>query len=100
ENAVPGVFPDITVEAGVRFTYRNGEEAGHCTVLESLGGGVAVQDYDGDGLLDIVLPGGGYCAGPDQKQILGCPCKLFKNLGNGKFKDVSKEVGLDTPLLY
>ena len=33
----------------VSFQYRNGEEADLYTILESLGGGVALIDYDGDG---------------------------------------------------
>src|SRR5262249_25254179 len=76
------------------FTHRNGEEAGHLAILESLGGGIALIDYDGDGLLDIFIPGGGV-AGKDKKEIVGHPCKLYRNLGKGKFKDVTREVGLD-----
>ncbi|MFM7830670.1 MAG: hypothetical protein ACKPJD_02725, partial [Planctomycetaceae bacterium] len=34
-------FAERTPETGVSFTYRNGEEAGHFSILESLGGGVA-----------------------------------------------------------
>jgi RNA polymerase sigma factor (sigma-70 family) len=98
--AVPGVFRDATAESGVAFTYRNGEEAGHGTLLESLGGGVAVLDYDGDGLMDLFLPGGGSIAGPDGKQVRGHPCKLYKNLGNGRFRDVTRAAGLDIPAFY
>jgi hypothetical protein len=79
----------------VDFTYRNGEEAGHYAILESLGGGVALLDYDGDGLLDIFVTGGGYFAGADNKEIKGHPCKLYKNLGGWKFRDVTEAVGLD-----
>jgi RNA polymerase sigma factor (sigma-70 family) len=89
------LFRDMTPQSGVDFTYRNGEEADLYTLLESLGGGVALIDYDGDGLLDIFFPGGGEFAGADKTQIKGRPCKLFKNLGKWKFKDVTKEVGLD-----
>ena len=39
--------------------YRNGEESGQCAILESLGGGVGLLDYDRDGWLDGVFPGGG-----------------------------------------
>jgi hypothetical protein len=91
----PALFRDITDGSGLAFTYRNGEEPNHLAILESLGGGVAVFDYDGDGLLDVFIPGGGYFAGKDNKEIRGHPCKLFKNLGKGKFKDVTQEVGLD-----
>jgi hypothetical protein len=92
----PPVFQDVTAVSGVDFTYRNGEDtANHLSILESLGGGVALIDYDGDGLLDIFLPGGGGFAGKDKKEIVGFPCKLYRNLGKGKFEDVTAKVGLD-----
>jgi hypothetical protein len=91
----PALYRDMTAGSGIAFTYRNGQEAGHYAILESLGGGVALIDYDRDGLLDVFIPGGGYFAGPDKKQIKGHPCKLFKNLGGFKFRDVTREVGLD-----
>src|SRR5579864_127069 len=100
DPAAAGIFRDVTAQSGIDFMYRNGEEADQCTVLESLGGGVAVLDYDGDGLLDLFIPGGGYFGGPNKQEIRGHPCKLYKNLGNGKFKDVTKEVGLDGPTFY
>jgi hypothetical protein len=88
-------FRDVTDETGVAFTYRNGQEAGHYAILESLGGGAILIDYDGDGLLDIFLPGGGYFDGPDKRQIKGHPCRMFRNRGNLKFEDVTAAVGLD-----
>jgi hypothetical protein len=94
------LFEDVTAQVGLEHTYRNGEEADHFAILESLGGGVALIDYDGDGLLDIFVTGGGYFDGPDKKEIKGYPCKLYKNLGNWKFQDVTKEVGLDQALFY
>jgi hypothetical protein len=94
-GSAEALFVDVTASSGVAFRYRNGEEAGHYAILESLGGGVALLDYDGDGLLDLFLTGGGSFAGPDNKQIVGLPCKLYKNLGGFRFKDVTREVGLD-----
>jgi hypothetical protein len=91
----PDLFADMTAGSGVTLTYRSGEEAGQYTILELLGGGVALLDYDGDGLVDIFVTGGGYFDGPDKKQIKGCPCRLYKNLGGWKFKDVTAEAGLD-----
>src|SRR5262249_36790512 len=52
-------FCDLTAASGIDFTFHDGQEAGHYAILESLGGGVALFDYDGDGLLDVFLPGGG-----------------------------------------
>jgi hypothetical protein len=93
----PPVFVDITANSGVSHTYDNGEKSNPraLTILESLGGGAALIDYDGDGLLDIFLPGGGYFGGDDKKTILGRPCRLYRNLGKGKFQEVTAEVGLD-----
>ncbi|MGH7172002.1 MAG: CRTAC1 family protein [Gemmataceae bacterium] len=91
----PPWFEDVTASSGVRFTYHNGEEADLYTILESLGGGVALLDYDGDGRLDIFLTGGGSFGGARNDRIHGRPSKLYRNLGNWKFQDVTKDVGLD-----
>jgi hypothetical protein len=87
----------VTADSGVEAGYRNGEEAGNYAILESLGGGVALLDFDGDGLLDLFVPGGGSFEG---QEIRGCPCHLFKNLGGFKFQDVTHEAGLDRVLFY
>jgi hypothetical protein len=95
EPVGPPLFEDVSASSGIAFTCRNGEEANHLAILETLGGGVALLDYDGDGLLDVFLVGGGVYAGKDKKDIVGSPCKLYRNLGGFKFKDVTAEVGLD-----
>ncbi len=88
----PGSFADVTASSGIDFTYRNGEEADQYTILESLGGGVALIDYDRDGLLDLFFTGGGSL---DDKKIQGRPCRLYKNVGGFRFRDVTAESGLD-----
>jgi hypothetical protein len=93
----PAWFEEVTAASGVQFTYRNGEDAEHMAIIESLGGGVALLDYDRDGLLDIYLPGGGYYQG---KTVLGHPGRLYRNLGGFKFRDVTAAAGLDTPAQY
>ncbi|HJT76310.1 MAG TPA: VCBS repeat-containing protein, partial [Gemmataceae bacterium] len=116
--AGPPLFRDVTREAGIRHTYQNGQEYSLFGITipftffgipESNGGGVALLDYDNDGLLDVFITGGGYYDKTEEEykqdpdhppKLLGFPCKLYKNLGNWKFKDVTAEVGLDKPLMY
>jgi hypothetical protein len=90
--AGPPLFQDITKESGIDFTYQNGEDDVVFAIIESLGGGVGVVDYDNDGWMDLFFPAGGYYEG---KKIIGNQPRLYRNLGNLKFADVSKEVGLD-----
>lgn len=93
-------FRDVTDDSGIAFSYRNGQEADHYAILESVGGGVALLDYDGDGLLDIFLPGGGYFTGAGNKNIAGHPCKLYRNVGGFRFRDVTREAGLERAWFY
>src|SRR5947209_14884391 len=91
------LFRDVTAQTGIDFAYHNGEESQRFAILETLGGGVALLDYDGDGLLDIFVAGGGAFEGTS---IQGHPGKLFKNLGHWHFRDVTSEAGLDQPRFY
>jgi hypothetical protein len=93
----PELFRDVTADSGVSFAYRNGEEAGRYAILETLGGGVALLDYDGDGLLDLFLPGGGSF---DADEITGHPCRLYRNRGGFHFEDVTTRAGLDAHWHY
>lgn len=80
-------FVDVTSASGVRSTYRNGEESGERSIVESLGGGVGVCDYDRDGLLDLFFPGGGTL---QRGEPLGTiPGTLWRNLGEMKFAEVT-----------
>ncbi len=57
DNA-PVVFIDATKEAGLdRFHHHSGTP-GKATILETMGSGVALLDYDNDGWLDIFLLNG------------------------------------------
>ncbi|MBM3980130.1 MAG: CRTAC1 family protein [Planctomycetes bacterium] len=91
----PAWFRNVTPNSGLAFTYRTGAESGHATLLESLGGGVAFLDFDGDGRLDVFLAGGGYFTGPGGRTIKGHPCKLYRNRGDFRFEDATAKAGLD-----
>lgn len=82
---------DIAATAGVDFSYHNGEEAGFAAIPELVGGGAAVIDFDQDGWLDLLLPGGGKLGFDDHRECL--PPGLFRNLGDMKFRAVAGVAG-------
>ena len=49
------MFVDRAVESGIDFRYRNGQEAGLYSIVESLGGGIGLLDWDRDGDQDLWL---------------------------------------------
>ena len=81
-------FDDVTQLSGIESTYRNGVEANRLTILETVGGGVGMIDFDLDGLVDIFCLGGGtFQAGAAQP--VGLPCQLFRNTDHCRFQNVS-----------
>ena len=97
KNLGGGKFRDITAAAGVGYV-------GHSS-------GAVFFDYDGDGLLDLFVtnvgryttdergPGGYYVGLSDAFHGHTHPDRaeasiLYHNLGGGRFKDVTREVGL------
>lgn len=79
--------PVVDVNNGAQNTVDHVPGFGNSAHLFStwLTGGVAGGDYDGDGWPDLFVIGG------DAGQS-----KLFRNLGDGTFDDVTSDVGLDT----
>lgn len=90
-------FTDVTKDSGIDFVYQNGSEAGNDSILESLGGGVALVDFDLDGRHDIFLPRGG---GFEGARIFGLPGALYRNTGGLRFEDVSGPAGGGFPALH
>lgn len=86
-------FADITAASGIDFTYKNDSQKLRRAILESLGGGQGMFDYDGDGLLDLFHVGGGFYAGPDGHEFGGYPSVLYRNRGDWKFENISVAAG-------
>lgn len=61
------------------------------SMAETLGGGVAVLDFDGDGLEDILVSRAGAGTGRRGGVV------LYRNLGDESFVEVTAEAGLDAP---
>jgi len=85
-------FVDITDSLGIDFAYHNDEEAETYAILESIGGGVAVWDYDLNGLSDLFFPGGGSFSGG--KQLAGLPSVLFSQVSAEQFENQSLSSGI------
>lgn len=92
-DSVPPVpFRDITSEAGIDFVHENGAD-GRKLLPETMGGGVAFLDYDGDGDQDLLFINSSEWEAPaDQNPAT---MVLYANDGNGNFTDVTSETRLD-----
>ncbi len=82
----PPWFADVTEQVGLNFRHSAGP-LGKYFLPETFGSGVALFDFDGDGRLDIYLLTNG---GPKSESIN----RLFKNMPDGTFKDVTEGSGL------
>jgi hypothetical protein len=97
--SIPGKFVDITAKTQVAF---NGQ-ASHTAkkyLLETMGSGVALFDYDNDGLLDILFVNGAPLADPMEKGSIPKKTdakywnRLFHQRKDGTFEDVTEKAGL------
>jgi hypothetical protein len=93
------IFTDVTSELGLRFEY----VASHTSrkyLIETMGSGLALFDYDNDRRLDIFVVNGAQLSDPTQKGTI--PQKqgpqdwnrLYHQKRDGTFEDVTEKAGL------
>ena len=92
-------FVDVTQRFGINFQY----QSSHTTkkyLLETMGAGVALLDYDNDGRLDIFLVNGAPLADPTPKGTIPQKTdsrywnRLYHQKFDGTFEDVTEKAGL------
>lgn len=96
-DAAPAIpFRDVTAEWGIDFVHVNGAY-GEKLLPETMGGGCAFLDYDGDQDQDLLLVNS--CEWPWRSSPAERPPQmaLYRNDG-GRFVDVTAEAGLDLTL--
>src|SRR3982750_2632153 len=84
---------DITSSTGIRFEHLSSPEQRY--IVESMGGGVALLDYDGDGWLDIYFTNSPSVAmALEDKKAKSA---LYRNNHDGTFTDVTDMAGVGFP---
>ncbi|MBS1858067.1 MAG: CRTAC1 family protein [Acidobacteria bacterium] len=98
-SSSPGFFADVTRRAGIRFLHQ-ASPTSRKYLIESMSGGVAVFDYDGDGRPDIFFVNGAALQDPmppgaqPDKTAPRFWNRLYRNNGDGTFTDVTERAGL------
>ena len=82
-------FHNIASQAGLAHPLPNGDPKSKQYILETTGSGAAFLDYDDDGQLDIFL-----VAGPDPNSPSAVTNRLYRNLGQARFAEVTQQAGL------
>jgi hypothetical protein len=92
-------FADVTRTAGIGFAHQNSATSNK-HLLETMGGGVALLDYDNDGRLDVFLTNGAQIGDPmpDGRQPDKSDPKfwnrLYRQTPDGTFVDVTEKAHL------
>jgi hypothetical protein len=90
-------FRNVTEQVGINFRHVNGA-FGKKLLPETMGGGVAVLDYNNDGFQDILFINSCYWPGHADANQPSPTLALYRNKGDGTFEDVTEEAGLKISL--
>ncbi|XZE19426.1 CRTAC1 family protein [Pirellulaceae bacterium SH449] len=88
-------FKEMLGDSGIEFVHENGAR-GERYVVEPMASGLALFDFDNDGLIDIYFVNGSElppAIGTDATQP-PCTNRLYRNLGNFRFVDVTETAGV------
>ena len=89
-------FTDVTREAGIDFQHYDGAR-GEKLLPETMGGGVAVLDFDGDGHQDLLFINGADWPWCEEPRTPPPTHALYRNRGDGHFDPVTDGSGFDQP---
>ena len=85
---------DVTEETGISFRHYDGS-SGRYYIVETMSAGLALFDFDNDGDVDIYFLNGAPQPGATVKDQPRNA--LYRNDGNWRFTDVTKEAGVGDP---
>ena len=86
-------FRDVAEQAGLTSPVVSGREDRKQYILEATGTGVAIFDFDHDGLLDVFVAGASTLDAPGGNATT--TSRLYRNLGQLRFADVTAKAKLD-----
>ena len=93
--STPLRFTDVTRSAGIDFVHETGA-FGQKWMPETMGSGGGFLDYDSDGWPDLFLVNGSEWPGRGSSPGTAFS-RLYRNLRDGRFRDVTEEAGLAFP---
>jgi hypothetical protein len=87
-------FTDVTRESGIDFIHFGGTRS--TQLPEDMGSGAAWGDYDGDGLPDLYVCAISAPLTATPAEVAASPVtnRLYRNLGGGRFADVTDAAGV------
>jgi enediyne biosynthesis protein E4 len=82
QSTTAAIFEDVTAKSGITFVHASGATPDK-SMVETFGSGVAWIDFDNDGFVDLYFVNG----------APGASNALYRNNGDGTFKDVTQQSG-------